>query len=230
MRILLVEDDHRIADEIAEVLKKRGCAVDVLYDGSSAIYAPKDISYDCILLDLGLPGVDGVTLLKTWRNEKLSMPVIIITARDGLDDRIKGLDIGADDYVVKPFELSELEARIRAVMRRSGNNPEINKLTNGLLTLDPVTHEVRLRQDMEGQESSYVQKALTAREYSLLEALLKRPGAVLSREALEDQLYGFGDEVESNAVEFIIYNLRKKLGAQSIKNVRGVGWKVAKEG
>lgn len=230
MRILIVEDDHRIADEVAEALKKRGTAVDVLYDGSSAIYAPKDIVYDCILLDLGLPGVDGVTLLKTWRNEKISVPVIIITARDGLDDRVKGLDIGADDYVVKPFELTELEARIRAVMRRSGSSPEINKLSNGLLTLDPVTHEVRLRVDVEGQESTYEQKVLTAREYSLLEALLKRPGAVLSREAIEDQLYGFGDEVESNAVEFIIYNLRKKLGAQSIKNVRGVGWKVAKEG
>ncbi len=227
MRILLVEDDVRIAEETAEALKKRGSAVDVLNDGEQALYAPKDTAYDIILLDLGLPGMDGITLLRRWRSEKISTPVIIITARDGLDDRISGLDVGADDYVVKPFELTELEARIRAVMRRSGQSSEINNLTNGLITLDPVTHEAQLRQE---DAEKFITVPLTAREYSLLEALLTRPGAVLSREVLEDKLYGYGDEVESNAVEFIIYNLRRKLGASAIKNVRGVGWKVAKEG
>ena len=229
MRILLVEDDIRIAEETAEALKKRGSAVDVLHDGEQALYAPKDTAYDIILLDLGLPGMDGITLLRRWRSQKISTPVIIITARDGLDDRISGLDVGADDYVVKPFELTELEARIRAVMRRSGKSSEINNLTNGLITLDPVTHEAILRA-AEGEEQKTTPVQLTAREYSLLEALLIRPGAVLSREVLEDKLYGYGDEVESNAVEFIIYNLRRKLGAAAIKNVRGVGWKVAKEG
>lgn len=228
MRILLVEDDIRIAEETAEALKKRGSAVDVLNDGEQALYAPKDTAYDIILLDLGLPGMDGITLLRRWRSQKISTPVIIITARDGLDDRISGLDVGADDYVVKPFELTELEARIRAVMRRSGQSSDINNLTNGLITLDPVTHEAQLRQG-EGEDTKIVPVLLTAREYSLLEALLIRPGAVLSREVLEDKLYGYGDEVESNAVEFIIYNLRRKLGASAIKNVRGVGWKVAKE-
>lgn len=227
MRILLVEDDVRIAEETAEALKKRGSAVDVLNDGEQALYAPKDTAYDIILLDLGLPGMDGITLLRRWRSEKISTPVIIITARDGLDDRISGLDVGADDYVVKPFELTELEARIRAVMRRSGQSSEINNLTNGLITLDPVTHEAQLRQE---DAEKFITVPLTAREYSLIEALLTRPGAVLSREVLEDKLYGYGDEVESNAVEFIIYNLRRKLGASAIKNVRGVGWKVAKEG
>lgn len=229
MRILLIEDDVRISDETAEALRRRGSAVDVLNDGDSAEYAPDDVKYDIILLDLGLPGKDGIALLKSWRSRKITTPVIIITARDGLDDRIIGLDVGADDYVVKPFELSELEARIRAVMRRSGSAGTINTMSNGLIKLDPVTHEAQLRQG-EGPEASYAQVTLTAREYSLLEALLIRPGAVMSREALEDKLYGYGEEVESNAVEFIIYNLRKKLGAQAIKNVRGVGWKVAKEG
>ena len=229
MRILLIEDDVRISDETAEALRRRGSAVDVLNDGDSAEYAPDDVKYDIILLDLGLPGKDGIALLKSWRNRKITTPVIIITARDGLDDRIIGLDVGADDYVVKPFELSELEARIRAVMRRSGSAGTINTMSNGLIKLDPVTHEAQLRQG-DGPDAAYSQVTLTAREYSLLEALLIRPGAVMSREALEDKLYGYGEEVESNAVEFIIYNLRKKLGAQAIKNVRGVGWKVAKEG
>lgn len=229
MRILLIEDDVRISDETAEALRKRGSAVDVLNDGDSAEYAPDDVKYDIILLDLGLPGKDGITLLKNWRKRKITTPVIIITARDGLDDRVVGLDVGADDYVVKPFELSELEARIRAVMRRSGSAGTINTMSNGLIKLDPVTHEAQLRHG-DGVDASYSQVTLTAREYSLLEALLIRPGAVMSREALEDKLYGYGEEVESNAVEFIIYNLRKKLGAQAIKNVRGVGWKVAKEG
>ncbi len=225
MRILLVEDDPAISGEVAEALKRRGAAVDVFSDGQTALDAPSSCHYDCILLDLGLPGIDGMQLLSRWRRSKITSPVIIITARDGLDDRIGGLDSGADDYIVKPFELSELEARIRAVMRRSGQGGEIVGLTNGELTLDPLSHEVHFK-DEQGKEQS---AALTAREYSLLEALLRRPGAVLSRQALEDHIYAYGEEVESNAVEFIIYNLRRKVGAKAIRNVRGVGWKVAKE-
>ena len=147
---------------------------------------------------------------------------IIITARDGLDDRVSGLDIGADDYVVKPFDLSELLARIRAVTRRASGSSQ-PQLSNGILSLDSLTHEVLVKDN--GDEHK---ELLTAREYALLEALLNRPGAVLSREALEERIYSFGDEVESNAIEFIIHTLRKKVGSTNIKNVRGVGWKVAK--
>ena len=159
-----------------------------------------------------------------WRSENISTPVIIITARDGLDDRVLGLDIGADDYVVKPFDLVELLARIRAVTRRSTVSKDTVMMSNGALTLDPVTHEVKVK-DETGNETV---QPLTSREYALLEALLRRPGAVLSREAIEDKIYAFGEEVESNAVEFIIHNLRKKVGVANIKNVRGVGWKVVK--
>lgn len=222
MRILLVEDDEQIAKAVENGLKNKAYAVDCLNDGNEAEYAPDDISYDCILLDLGLPGIDGVTLLKKWRSRNINTPVIIITARDGLDDRVSGLDIGADDYVVKPFDLSELLARIRAVTRRSSGASQPH-LSNGILSLDQLTHEVLVH-----SESGAHKELLTAREYALLEALLNRPGAVLSRETLEDRIYSFGDEVESNAIEFIIHNLRKKVGSTNIKNVRGVGWKVAK--
>lgn len=224
MRILLVEDDSAISSEVAEALKRRGAAVDVFKDGALALDAPESCHYDCILLDLGLPGIDGAQLLTRWRKAKVNTPVIIITARDGLEDRVEGLDNGADDYIVKPFELSELEARIRAVMRRSGQGSEIVGLSNGELTLDPLSHEVKFK----AQDGSEQSAPLTAREYSLLEALLRRPGAVLSRKALEDHIYAYGEEVESNAVEFIIYNLRRKIGSSAIRNVRGVGWKVAK--
>ncbi len=224
MRILVVEDDTLISKALENGLKASAYAVDCVADGNQALYAPKDISYDCILLDLGLPGIDGVQLLKSWRSESINTPVIIITARDGLDDRITGLDVGADDYVVKPFDLTELLARIRAVTRRSASSNDVVTLSNGIMTLDPVTHEVVVR-DEDGAD---VHSPLTSREYSLLEALLRRPGAVLSRETLEDKIYAFGEEVESNAIEFIIHNLRKKVGSSNIKNVRGVGWKVIK--
>ncbi|MGN1280641.1 MAG: response regulator [Succinivibrio sp.] len=224
MRVLVVEDEKLISQAIASGLVSNAYAVDCIDDGEMARYAPIDVSYDCILLDLGLPNVDGVQLLKFWRSENLKTPVIIITARDGLDDRVQGLDIGADDYVVKPFDLEELLARIRAVTRRAGSSSEVVSLSNGNLTLDPVSHEVMVRAE-DGTHSSVL---LTAREYALLEALLRRPGAVLSRENLEDKIYSFGQEVESNAIEFIIHNLRKKIGSENIRNVRGVGWKVVK--
>ena len=224
MRILVVEDDTLISKAIENGLKSQAYAVDCIMDGNEALYAPKDISYDCILLDLGLPGIDGVKLLSTWRKEGINTPIIIITARDGLDDRVQGLDIGADDYVVKPFDLTELIARIRAVTRRSSKSNDMDSWSNGVLSLEPLTHEVKVKNEDETTST----ELLTSREYALLEALLRRPGAVLSRENLEDKIYSFGEEVESNAIEFIIHNLRKKVGASNIKNVRGVGWKVVK--
>lgn len=225
MRILLVEDDSMIGEAVQEGLSRKGHAVDWFKNGRDARFAPQSVDYDCILLDLGLPGIDGVTLLRLWRKEKLDTPVIILTARDGLSDRVGGLDDGADDYLVKPFDLQELEARIRAVTRRrQGRDVQQSLLTNGVLTLDPVTHEVTVTEP----GAQPVKVELTAREFALLEALMQRPGAVLSREALEERIYSFDDEIESNAVEYIIHTLRRKIGAAQIKNVRGVGWKVAK--
>ena len=217
MRILVVEDDALISNAIEAGLKSKAYAVDCLNDGNQALYAPEDIAYDCILLDLGLPGIDGVQLLKKWRANNVRTPVIIITARDGIDDRVQGLDIGADDYVVKPFDLTELLARIRAVTRRTASSNDVVTLSNGVLSLDPISHEVLVKDE----NGSVTNQPLTSREYALLEALLS--------ETLEDKIYAFGQEVESNAIEFIIHNLRKKVGSQNIKNVRGVGWKVVKE-
>lgn len=224
MRILVVEDDPLIGPAVVDALTHEGQAADLLEDGNQARFAPFDVAYDCILLDLGLPGVDGVTLLCNWRKDGLKTPIIILTARDALNDRVQGLDRGADDYVVKPFEFSELMARIRAVCRRKSGTGTRAVLTNGVLTLDQAGHEVTVRQE----DGSTDLVTLTAREFALLEALMLRPGAVLSREALENRIYSFDDEIESNAVEYLIHTLRKKVGSKNILNVRGVGWKVAK--
>ncbi len=223
MRILLVEDDRMLGEAVVEGLTRSSHAVDWLQNGSDARYAPFDVPYDCIILDLGLPGIDGVSLLTSWRREKLTVPIIILTARDALDDRVSGLDKGADDYVIKPFDLAELKARIRAVTRRGSKGGDA-ALTNGLLTLDPASREVTVKKE----DGSSQLVSLTSREFALLEALLMRPGTVLSREALEDRIYSFDDEIESNAVEYIIHTLRKKIGQEMIKNVRGAGWKVQK--
>lgn len=224
MRILLVEDDNLIGLAVKDELLSSANAVDWFTDGQSAKFAPYDVEYDCILLDLGLPKIDGVSLLMQWRKDKIKTPIIILTARDGLDDRVTGLDRGADDYLVKPFDLKELQARIRAVTRRNNNSNVDNVLTNGVLFLNPTTHELLIKE--QDKQSSI---SLTAREFALLEALLIRPGAVLSRAALENRIYSFDEEIESNAVEYIIHTLRKKIGPEHIKNVRGVGWKVQKE-
>lgn len=218
MRVLVVEDDAMIGEAVCHALKDASYAVDWVCDGSAALTAVSTQSYAIVLLDLGLPKMDGIEVLRHMRGRENPVPVLVITARDGLEDRIKGLDAGADDYVLKPFEMGELLARMRAVVRRkSGTSGPV--LTNGTLTLDPVSHEV-------SQSGESVR--LSAREFSLLQALLVRPGAILSRGELEDRLYGWGDEVESNAVEFLIHALRKKLGSTAIKNVRGVGWMVSK--
>jgi two-component system OmpR family response regulator len=172
-----------------------------------------------VLLDLGLPGKDGLEVLASIRARDNPIPLLIITARDGLDDRLRGLDGGADDYVSKPFHMAELLARIRAVLRRKGGTAA-PMLSNGVVTLDPGAKDASVN------GGSQVQ--LSNREFSLLQALMVRPGAILSRGELEDRIYGWGDEVESNAVEYLIHALRRKLGSEVIKNVRGLGWMVSK--
>lgn len=219
MRVLLVEDDRMIGEAVSLGLKDASHAVDWVMEGESALSALRTQSYDLMLLDLGLPGQDGLQVLQRLRSGQSRMPVIILTARDSVDDRIQGLDSGADDYLVKPFELGELLARMRAVERRQAGvaNPV---LSNGELVLDTVTHEAQFR------DGGAVR--LSNREFALLQALLMRPGAILSRGVLEDRIYGWGQEVESNAVEYLIHSLRKKLGSDAIRNVRGVGWMTAK--
>jgi two-component system OmpR family response regulator len=216
MRVLLVEDDKMIGAAVAEALKDSAYAVDWVRDGVLAIEAVRSETYDIALLDLGLPMMDGLEVLKKVRAGSGRLPVIILTARDALSDRIHGLDLGADDYLVKPFEIGELLARMRAVLRREASGaPPI--LTNGQLQLDPATREA----SFSGETA-----VLSAREFALLQALLARPGTILSRAELERHLYGWSEEVESNAVEFLIHSVRRKLGAAAIRNVRGVGWMV----
>ena len=221
MRVLLVEDDAMIGEAVQGALKDASYAVDWVRDGSAALSTLESQRYDLMLLDLGLPGKDGLAVLTSIRTKNNPLPLLIITARDGLNDRLRGLDGGADDYVLKPFEMAELLARMRAVLRRkSGSSAPM--LGNGRVTLDSTTRQASIH----GADA--VQ--LSNREFSLLQALLIRPGAILSRRDLEDRIYGWGEEVESNAVEFLIHALRRKLGSDTIKNIRGVGWMVSKVG
>jgi two-component system, OmpR family, response regulator len=216
MRILLVEDDRMVGAAMEQALKDAAYAVDWVTDGETAIAAARNEAYDLAVLDLNLPPPDGLEVLRRLRRQHQQLPAIIVTARDGVDDRIKGLDLGADDYLVKPFEIGELLARMRAVLRRqnSGTSPI---LSNGTTSLDPATRMA---------SHSGKTRHLTAREFALLRALLARPGAILSREDLERHIYGWNEEVESNAVEFLIHSIRRKLGATAIRNVRGFGWMV----
>jgi two-component system, OmpR family, response regulator len=216
MRVLLIEDDRMVGAAVEQALKDAAYAVDWVTDGETAIQVAETDTYEVALLDLGLPVTDGREVLRKLRGTGRKLPVIIITARDGIDERIDGLDLGADNYLVKPFEIRELLARMRAVLRRenSGSSP---LLSNGKLSLDPATREACYL----GETS-----VLTAREFALLQALLLRPGAILSRGDLERHIYGWNEEVESNAIEFLIHTIRKKLGATAIRNVRGVGWMV----
>lgn len=219
MRVLLVEDDAMIGESIQDALKDASYAVDWVQDGQTGLTTLGCQHYDLLLLDLGLPGKDGQEVLSRIRAQNNPIPLLIITARDGLEDRLRGLDGGADDYVLKPFEMAELLARMRAVIRRKGGKAT-SLLGNGVVSLNPVTREAFVN------ESDAIQ--LSNREFALLQALLIRPGAILSRSELEDRIYGWGEEVESNAVEFLIHALRRKLGSAIIKNVRGVGWMVSK--
>jgi two-component system response regulator QseB len=219
MRILLVEDDAMVGAAVRKGLQQDGHTVDWVRDAAAAEAALAAQAFDFMLLDLGLPGKSGLELLAGLRRAGDALPVIVCTARDAVGDRVRGLDLGADDYLVKPFALDELAARIRAVTRRRlGQTGAL--LVHGALTLDPVTHEVRL-----GGEPV----ALSAREFAILEALMERPGAVLSRAQIEDRLYGWDEEVASNAVEVHVHNLRRKIGEATIRTVRGLGYGLGRE-
>ncbi|MGV0950095.1 MAG: response regulator [Azonexus sp.] len=216
MRLLVVEDDPMIGASIRTGLRQEGYTVDWVRDGDAADLATTTNAYDAILLDLGLPGKSGLDLLAQWRRKQDTVPILIITARDSVEDRIVGLDTGADDYLVKPFDLNELAARLRALLRRrSGRATPV--IEHGSLSLDPATHEVRLNGDP---------IKLSGREFALLHALLQDPGVPLSRSQLEDRLYGWNEEIGSNAVEVHIHALRRKIGSELICNVRGVGYMV----
>ena len=216
MRILLIEDDAMIGNAVRHGLTRAGFAVDWVTDGRAADLSLANGVYDLAILDLGLPKKDGLAILATLRGMGNSMPVLIASARDTVRDRITGLEAGADDYVLKPFDLDELVARVRALMRRhAGSGSPMLKF--GELVLDPVRKTVlRAGETVE----------LSAKEFAVLEALMQRPGAVLSREKLEESVYGWGEEVGSNAIEVHLHHLRKKLGTAVIKNVRGVGYRV----
>lgn len=216
MRLLLVEDDPMIGDAIRAGLKREGFTVDWVQSAAAGREALDTEPYELALLDLGLPGGDGLTLLKAVRAEGMGLPVLIITARDAVADRVAGLDAGGDDYLVKPFDLDELAARIRALLRRKAGRPA-PQLEHLGVVLDPAAHRVTRN----GEEV-----ALSPREFALLQLLLERPGAILSRAQLEERLYGWGEEIESNAVEVHIHGLRRKLGAPFILTVRGVGYRV----
>lgn len=219
MRLLLIEDDEMIGKAVRQGLSQAGFTVDWVTDGHSAELALANGVYDLAILDLGLPKKDGMTVLATLRASDNSIPVLIASARDTVNDRIAGLEAGADDYVLKPFDLDELVARVRALIRRhAGSGSPLLKV--GGLVLDP------LRRTVHSQGTAI---DLSAREFSILEALMQRPGAVLSREKLEESIYGWGEEIGSNAIEVHLHNLRKKLGSAAIKNVRGVGYRVSED-
>ncbi|WP_374588820.1 response regulator [Ideonella dechloratans] len=227
MRLLLVEDDRMIGEALRAALRPEGFAVDWVRDLAAARAALGTERFDLVLLDLGLPvggpggpgsasdpSADGLTLLGELRQRSDTTPVIVLTARDGPGDRVRGLDTGADDYLVKPFEFDELTARIRAVLRRHGGRAQ-PVLRHGAIVLDPATRQVQVAGEP---------VLLSAREFAVLEALMQRPGALLSRAQLEDKLYGWGEEIESNAVSVYVHQLRRKLGAERIGTVRGVGY------
>lgn len=218
MRLLLVEDDKMIGESVLDLLRADGYAVDWVRDGRMADSALLAGSYDLVLLDLGLPHKDGINILRDLRVRRDRTPVLIATARDSVQQRIEGLDAGADDYVLKPYDLDELLARIRALLRRASGRAEPVYEHMGV-SIDPATREVTVG----GQPV-----VLSAREWAVLEPLLARPGLVLSRSQLEEKLYSWRDEVSSNAIEVYIHGLRKKLGAELIRNVRGVGYMVPK--
>lgn len=219
MRLLLVEDDAMIGETVLQVLRSEHYAVDWVRDGSMADQALRSEHYDLVLLDLGLPKRDGLDVLRAMRARHSTVPVLVATARDGVSDRVAGLDAGADDYVVKPFDTDELLARIRALLRRSAGRAEPVFEHKGV-SLNPATHEASVH----GQPVS-----LSAREWAVLEPLLARPGVVLSRTQLEEKLFSWKDDVSSNAVEVYIHGVRKKLGADFIQTVRGLGYLVPKQ-
>jgi len=218
MRILLVEDDIALAEGIRTALKPEGYTVDWLQDGSSALHALSTESFELAILDLGLPRMDGLQVLKHLRAAANPVPILVLTARDATSDRIAGLDAGADDYLVKPFDVAELKARLRALLRRSFNRPQPMLEYRGI-TLDPVSQSV----SYQGQPVN-----LPRKEFLLLHELLAQPGRVLTRDKLQQALYGWGEELESNALEVHVHHLRKKFFSELIRTVRGVGYLVDK--
>jgi two-component system response regulator QseB len=219
MRVLVVEDDRMIAKGLHTALKQDGYAVDGVSDGRSAASALRSSRFDVVLLDLGLPERDGLEVLRELRARGDATPVIIVTARDDVQDRIQGLDAGADDYIVKPFDLDEVAARMRSVLRRAAGRGDPRIRHRGI-ALDPGSHAV-------ARDGEPV--VLSAHEFSVLEALLQRPGTVLSRAQLEDRLYGWSEGIESNAIEVYVHGLRRKLGNDAIRTLRGVGYFVPKD-
>jgi len=219
MRVLVVEDDRMIAKGLHTALKQDGYAVDGVSDGASAAAALRSSQFDLVLLDLGLPERDGLEVLRELRARGDATPVIILTARDDVQNRIQGLDAGADDYIIKPFDLDEVAARMRSVLRRAAGRGDPSIRHRGI-TLDPVAHTV---------ERGGEPVVLSAHEFSVLEALMQRPGAVLSRAQLEDRLYGWSEGIESNAIEVYVHGLRRKLGNDAIRTLRGVGYFVPKD-
>lgn len=218
MRILLIEDDTMVGESLVQALKAGGYAVDWAQDGEIGEESLRSCAYNLVLLDLGLPKRSGLEILKSLRARKDKVPVLIMTARDRVSDRVEGLDLGADDYLIKPFALEEMEARMRALLRRnSGHAGPV--LKTAYMTLNTVTKEL----ECQGRR-----EPLSAREYALMFMLMESPGKVLSRLELEEKLYGWNEEVSSNAVEVQIHNLRKKFGAEAIRNIRGIGYLVEK--
>ena len=219
MRVLLIEDDRMIGKGLVTALGREGMVVDWVRTGNDGAEALANGGHALVLMDIGLPGRSGLDLLKSAREAGNRTPVLVVTARDGLDDRIKGLDLGADDYIVKPFETRELVARMRAVLRRHKGAAQSILQAGGLL-LDLASHEVTF---------AATTSVLPAREFALMQALVERPGTILSRRQIEEQIYGWGEEVESNAVDVLIHSIRRKFGKDIIRNVRGAGWMVLKD-
>lgn len=218
MRLLLVEDDRMIGESVRKGLRQEGFAVDWVQDGRAAELVLESGNFDLLLLDLGLPRKEGLEVLHTLRVQGNAIPVLVLTARDAVADRVKGLNAGADDYLVKPFDFGELVARIHALLRRQAGRAD-PLIRYGELVLNPITHET---------QRAGVPLILSAREFALLEAFVARPGAVLSVSHLQEKMYGWDDDVGSNTVEVYIHALRKKLGSDFIRNVRGVGYMVPK--
>ena len=218
MRILLIEDDRMIGSGLSEALSREGMVIDWVRNGTDGAEALATGGHALVLLDLGLPGQSGLEVLKAARRAGNLVPILVVTARDGVDDRVAGLDVGADDYIVKPFEIRELIARMRAVLRRHGGSAQ-SVLQAREIVLDIASHEVTFHATTQ---------VLPAREFALMYALVERPGTILSRGQIEERIYGWGEEVESNAVDVLIHSIRKKFDKDIIVNLRGAGWMVLK--
>jgi DNA-binding response OmpR family regulator len=216
MRILLIEDDPMLGKALMRGLVHHGTSVDWAHDGAEGSAALAQDEHALVLLDLGLPKQSGIDVLRAARAAGVAVPVLIITARDAVDDRVAGLDLGADDYIVKPFELRELLARIRAVRRRHNGQTQ-SLISSDEITLDLATHRATYRN---------MEHVLSAREFALLQVFMQRSGAIFSRTQIEQQIYGWGEEVESNAVDVLIHSIRKRFDKDIIRNVRGAGWMV----